>query len=324
MHLCSSCLLYLHESLSVEWHWRVVVSPSFVCVSVCVLWLMCRRIAWKDRANPEMSSVWMWYRAKDGMWLKNEWNKWEERKRQNEICESSKVRARERGEEREKGESVWHPLEDWMRPMHSMFGVLIWVCLDTFVGLTILPVTATPSLFTAWTSSRPSMTWSGETMPPRNWSPSLRVSFTSLDWTCSVPAGKVSFSLPSFMRRKCCRKTNREMCLCCWHQLHWCQGHHQTDKHAISVPSVRRTYLRGRRRHPWGTRYKIRKLGPIPGVIVYSSILLIHRNLLGDDYDEHSVLIDKVIQFKVRMVSGSTAFTWKGMSKVGRLCKPDW
>ncbi|KAF8926113.1 hypothetical protein BGZ52_006048 [Haplosporangium bisporale] len=34
-----------------------------------------------------------------------------------------------------------------------------------------------------------------------------------------------------------------------------------------------------------------------------------------DDDDEHSVLIDKAIQFKVRMVSGSTAFTWKGMSK---------
>ncbi|KAG0343285.1 hypothetical protein BG000_000004 [Podila horticola] len=35
----------------------------------------------------------------------------------------------------------------------------------------------------------------------------------------------------------------------------------------------------------------------------------------SDDYDEHSVLIDKAIQFKVRMASGSTAFTWKSMAR---------
>lgn len=40
---------------------------------------------------------------------------------------------------------------------------------------------------------------------------------------------------------------------------------------------------------------------------------------LGDDYDEHSVLIDKAIQFKVRMASGSTAFTWKSMARVNLL-----
>jgi len=57
---------------------------------------MCRRVAWKERANPEMSSVWMWYRAKDGMWLRMNKGTEKREKGKNEICESSKVRARER------------------------------------------------------------------------------------------------------------------------------------------------------------------------------------------------------------------------------------